>query len=62
MIDASDGKQFAYLLKPYLQLAPSNDRANTLTSADKMALGQHLVGDAKPLVQLSGQISAAYAS
>ena len=62
VIDASDRKQFAYLLKSYLQFAPSNDRANTFTSAHKMALGQHFVGDSKSLVQLSGQISTAYAS
>ena len=53
MVDASDGKQFAYLLESYLQFAPSNDRANTFTSAHKMALGQHLVGDSKPLVRHS---------
>ena len=53
MVDASDRKQFAYLLKSYFQFPPSNERANTFTSADKMALGQHLVGDSKPLVQLS---------
>ena len=62
MVDASDRKQFAYLLKSSLQFAPSNDRANTFTSAHKMALGQHLVGDSKPLVQLSSQILTAYAS
>ena len=62
MVDASDGKQFAYLLKSYFQFATSNDRANTFTFAHKMALGQHLVGDSKPLVQLCGQILTAYAS
>ena len=56
MIDASNRKQLAYLLKCYLQFAPTNDRANTFTSAHKMALGQHLVGNFKPLVQLSGNI------
>ena len=62
MVDASDRKQFAYLLESYLQFAPSNDRANTFTSAHKMALGQHFVGDSKSLVQLCSQILTAYAS
>ena len=39
MVDASDRKQFAYLLKSYLQFPPSNERANTFTSAERWLLG-----------------------